>query len=242
MDVKFSSLSVNTLSNYAKATGKKNEQENVSSFKPQQSSHDKLISNLQEQIKRINESDNYTTDEKKAKIEELQKQLEQAEAEKRLKEAEALKGEAEKTSVKNESNDQNKVNATNEDGDTLSLSFDAESLIKAQMSLDNMKDASALKTKLKGESNILKSEIELDKSRGVNTAKKEEQLSTMENGVRKSEENVGKAIKNANESIESANNYASDKASNKPSDKASNETSEDSEDTAPSKASKPTEL
>lgn len=176
--------------NYAKP-GKSNGNGNNISLSPK-SAQDKLIEKIQEQIIKIQENEHYDADTKKSKIEELQEQLKEIETANRMKESEELKAKSSKSEK------------TNSDGDILETSAEAQAIIEAGLNLDAIKNAYSMKKSLQGESNVLKSEIKMDKGRGVNTAKKEEVLSKLNAGVEAAAASMGKAVRDVNESASKA--------------------------------------
>lgn len=161
------------------------------------SQFDKMIESIQEQIQRIQGNDRYDADTKKSKIEELEKQLEEIEKAK----TEQLNQSVLRQHKKSESNNSgssansNAKDKSGNGGAILDISINAKALLEADNSLKSLKSAHSLKVKLEGESNVLASEIKIDKERGVDTTHKEEELAQIKEGVENSFENIGKAIK-----------------------------------------------
>ncbi len=135
----------------------------------------KMIENIQEQMKKVQENDSYDTETKKLKMEELQKQMEEI---KKLEQEEKLS----KMNPEKKTNEE-KNHAENADGDKLTLSEEMESILKDEVSLDKLKNKETIKNKMKGEERLLNREIEVDKSRGANTERKEDRVSEIKDRV-----------------------------------------------------------
>ncbi len=71
------------------------------------------------------------------------------------------------------------------------------------MNLNKLKDRYTIKTKLEGNERVLKSEIENDKGRGVNTEKKEEKLSKLKDNIKNVDNNtLEKTLSSDNKKVE----------------------------------------
>lgn len=145
----------------------------INSNSSEKTNLDRLIQSIHDQIEKIHKNKHYDEDTKKIKIEELKTQLRELEKAKML--------ESSLSPINNENNVKKKENIkTNIHGDTLEIGMD---IIKAGVSLDNLRNISATKTGLQGKSNLLASEIKIDKGRGLNTERKEEELSKIKDGI-----------------------------------------------------------
>ncbi len=162
--------------------------------------YDKMLENIQKQIQKVNENDHYDAETKKSKIEELEKQLKEIEKAKIDQMSESVleqnkKGQGKGSKSKSDVNEK----GSTEEGVVLDLSFNAKAMLEADRGLKNLQSANAQKVQLRGEANVLTSEIKMDKSRGVNTAKKEQHLGKLKEGVDKASKNMGQAVKDIHE-------------------------------------------
>ena len=163
------------------------------------SQFDKMIERIQEQIQKVQENDKYDADTKKSKVEELEKQLKEIEEAKAEQLKESVLDPKKKSETNNaNSNGNNADEKSNGSGVLVDISFDAKVLLEADNSLKQLKSANSMKVRLEGASNVLAYEIKIDKSRGVDTTKKEEQHAKMQEGIEKSMENMGETIKDIN--------------------------------------------
>lgn len=192
--------------NFNNKNKKVDEEQNKTVLNNGGNSYDKMIGNLQEQIKKVQESDD-DAETKKTKISDLQKQIENTKKLKQEQEAQNLAKESKKLT-------EEKPYAQSKDGDKLMLSEDMQNMLKSDIKLDKLEEKDALKTEMKGESEILASEIETDKGRGVDTAKKEEQLADLQEKLSSQDENILDEIKaNQDEKLkDSANKNTPDNA------------------------------
>ncbi len=156
----------------------KEQQDNKNSSINAANPFSKMIENIQEQMKKVQESDSYDVDTKKAKMEELQKQLEEI---RKMEQEEKNKKLAEKQN-KTENEEQNKEQnvAENAHGDKLTLSDDMKEILKDESKLKKLAEKSATKEKMKAEANLLQSEIEFDKGMGRVIKRKEDRVSEIE--------------------------------------------------------------
>jgi len=202
------SMSFNNYTNFSNSNALKNTQHTNDDKKTnkqngggislsQNSNYEKQIESIHEQIKKIQENDRYDADTKKSKIEELQKQLEEIEKAKTTQLSELLPHDKKNISSNNSNN--SSKSKTNDSGVVLELSVDAKSILQADQSLKTLKSANSTKVKLEGEANVLVSEIKIDKGRGIDTANKEKTLARLKEGVEKSFEKMGDAVKYAND-------------------------------------------
>lgn len=70
-----------------------------------------------------------------------------------------------------------------------------ENIINSSKSLDRIKQSHAQQVNMEGQSNILKSEIKIDKGRKVDTSLKEKQLTTINSSIKKLDNNIAKEMK-----------------------------------------------
>ena len=167
------------------------------------SQYSDLIEHIQEQIQKVQENERYDTDTKESKVKELEKQLEELEKAMSNQVSEVLlQNNIEKFENRNASNSNNKTNKNTGSGDILEISLDAQALLQADHSVKKMKNAQSTKVKLEGQSNVLASEIKIDKGRGLDTTKQEEELERLKEGVEKSLFTIGDSIKEANKAFQ----------------------------------------
>ncbi len=166
------------------------EEEKKSSGLSFTSNYEDMIENIQEQIKKVNENQDFDEDTKKAKLKELQDQideirnLQEMEKTRKLEEAQAEKEEASKKKVE-ERNKLEKTNTVDEskDGDLLILSENAKDLIKSDLALDKLEAKDSMRKELKAETKMLKNQIEIDQGRGVESKHKAEDLDKLESNL-----------------------------------------------------------
>ncbi len=144
-------------------------------------SYSKMIENIQEQMKKVQESDSYDADTKKAKMEEFQKQIEEIRKMEQEEKASKLGNKQNKDDNKNGLEEENV--AENAHGDKLTLSDDMKEILKDDTKLKKLKEKNATQKEMQGEANLLKSEIEIDKGMGRNTERKEERVSEIKDRV-----------------------------------------------------------
>jgi len=169
--------------------------------KPAKDKQDNRIEELtkrKEELKeRINElqtnqklKGNNNTDPKaiKEKIEQLQSSIEEIEStiteikQEKKKEEEKTKGSSNNTEKTEE-----------------------ENIIYADQSLDRINQTHSQKVHMESQANILKSEIRIDKERGIDTSFKQEQLSKINSGIKKLDKVIGKEIKKVNDKNDDEN-------------------------------------
>lgn len=166
------------------------------------SKFDRMIENIRERIQKVNENEHYDDETKKAKLEELQKQLEEAEKAKASKLSESLL-EKEKKAEKNTAQNNSAANTQkNVYGDTLELSLDAKAFIQADNSLKKLENAHSTQVKSEGAARVLTSEIEIDRERGVDTSGKEEELAELNATTENAIADMGKAIGDVNKAVQ----------------------------------------
>jgi hypothetical protein len=143
---------------------------------------------LQDQIKRINESDmDNKTKQENVKL--LEDQIQQIETEIQQKRSEKLS----QTTKKNKS-EQSDSNASAGKNSTDSYRAD---LMQADFTASKAEILNDTKDRLKGRDNILKQEIELDEGRGVDPKAKKEELQKSEASSRKLDKELGETLRSS---------------------------------------------
>lgn len=144
----------------------------------------KQISNAQKQLQELSSNENMTLEEKMEKRQEIQQQisdltmqLRQYQAEQRKEKQQAtgssmndMLGGTRNTKAENKSNGISKASMT--------------AMISAGTSIKQAKVQGSMATKMEGRAGVLESEIKMDKSRGNDTQKKEEELAKVEQKAR----------------------------------------------------------
>jgi hypothetical protein len=159
----------------------------------------KMIEKIQELMQKVYENEHYDMDTKEEKIKEYEKQIEELEKAKVADTAETMLGgnkEAKENSKENSANNNTVITQSSADGDILEL--DTATLLRADNSLKDLKEAHSLKVRSEGDARVLASEIEIDKGRGVDTTRKEQQLDRIKQTTRNAIENMGGAISDVN--------------------------------------------
>lgn len=162
-------------------------------------SFDKEIENIRKHIENINKDKNMDVGKKNKLIKDLQSQIEEIEKLKRMSEKENLK-----SALKQPQNVKKHKNSTiseNKDGDTLEINQSFNDVMKLDNALQQSKKIKSIQVNLQGESRILKCEIKIDKSRGVDTSSKENRLSKIEENIQKVRKNMGEKNKKINDEI-----------------------------------------
>lgn len=195
-------------SNSVKGENKKGEEGKNSTSSGTMNRYSKMIENIEEQMKKVQENEQYDVDTKKAKMKELQKQIEDI---RKMEQEEKAK----KLNSINEKKEE-KPDSENIDGDKLTLSDEMKDMIKSDVEFDKLKDKNSLNKKLKGSARVLESEIEIDKGRGANTERKEEQLSELKEKIESMDNNELEKMTgtensiNSNRNIKKEDNYIQD--------------------------------
>lgn len=138
----------------------------------------KQIDNLQKSAKKSG-ANNQSSESSKAiqdQIKELQSQITQINQEIAKLQSEKFKKPVEDQSSSNK-------------GETID-----DKLVKCGNNINDLKTQYSTKKKLQGSANVLKSEIELDKARGLDTTKKEKTLSNMNENINKLDKDLGKSV------------------------------------------------
>ena len=143
----------------------------------------KQIENAQKQMQDLAKNEQMSPEDKMKKRQELQKQitdlnqqLRQHEVELRRKQAQEAREKREREAQESELNKQEREREQR--GGFSKERMDA--MLSADSAMKQADIGDGIITRLKGEKNVLASEIKMDRSRGVNTAKKEEKLSDLE--------------------------------------------------------------
>lgn len=142
----------------------------------------KLVEDIRKQINNVNKNDNLNSKDKKEKVKDLKIELHDAqetEIQRKIKEhKESLEMISENKSQLNQ--EENSKNYESSDGDKLVISDEASKLIKDKAELKQSKLNEPVEVEFENNKEILKSQINTDKKRGVDTSKKEEQLEKLE--------------------------------------------------------------
>ncbi len=169
---------------------KKSEQKDSKNINGATNNFDEMIEKIQEQIKKVNENSNYDEETKKAKLKELQdqideiKKLQELERTRKLEEAQAEKEEASKKKVEEKNKLENTTTVDeSKDGDLLILSEDAKDIIKSDIKLDKLEQKDSIRKELKAEARLLENQIDIDQGRGVESEKKASQLEKLEDNI-----------------------------------------------------------
>ncbi len=151
------------------------EQKNATTLSSGGSSYDKIIGNLELQIEKVKNSDE-DEDVKKTKISDLQIKIADVKKSKQVEEAKNLSKE--------------ELHAQSADGDQLILSKDMQNMLNSDIKMKKLEEKDTIDTKIEGKSEILASEIETDKGRGLDTTKKEEELSELKEKLSNDDEDI----------------------------------------------------
>lgn len=160
----------------------------------------KQINDAQQQIRDLAENDTMTSEEKMKKRQEIQQYIAELNNQLRQHQMELKKEEREKKQEEIKNNTE-KSSAANESKDIMSK-VDMKSLITADAAIGQAKASGKVATKLKGREGVLNSEIELDKSRGVDVEDKLEELSKTKQGIYNAETKQFDILKDAKEELE----------------------------------------
>ena len=144
----------------------------------------KQIENAQKQLQDLAKNDQMPPEDKMKKRQELQKQisdlnqqLRQHEIELRRKQTEEAREKREREAQKNECEKREKEQGSGLSKDSMNAMLTADSAVR------QAGDTGRTVTRMKGEKSVLASEIRTDRSRGVDTAHKEEKLSDLEKRI-----------------------------------------------------------
>lgn len=83
----------------------------------------------------------------------------------------------------------------------------AENIISVSGNLKSVKFQYSIKKNMENQSKVLDTEIKLDKQRGVNTKKKEKELSNIKEGISRIEDNISSKLKNINKKVSDKDKY-----------------------------------
>ena len=141
----------------------------------------KQIENAQKQMQDLAQNDQMPLEDKMKKRQELQKQITDLNQQLRQHEIELRRKQAEEAREKRAREAQENGSAEKEQEQGSGISRDSmNALLSADATIRQADAGDRIVTQMKGERNVLAGEIRMDKSRGVNTAKKEERLSDLE--------------------------------------------------------------
>lgn len=163
---------------------------------------EKQITDVQNQIQKISENKNMSDEQKAERRKELQQQLQDLNKQLMERKIEIQKEKREKNAKSNGSNN------VKESQDT--MEFSVEGLISASNAMKQMRTTNTVKTSMEGEARVLKSEIKMDKSRGVNTENKESRLAKVNEKVSDITEDINKQIADINNTLEEVEDKESD--------------------------------
>lgn len=163
---------------------------------------EKQITDVQNQIQKISENKNMSDEQKAERRKELQQQLQDLNKQLMERKIEIQKEKREKNAKSNGSNN------VKESQDT--MEFSVEGLISASNAMKQMRATNTVKTSMEGEARVLKSEIKMDKSRGVNTENKESRLAKVNEKVSDITEDINKQIADINNTLEEVEDKESD--------------------------------
>ena len=163
------------------------------------------IATKQKNLAALNEDEEMSLEMKMKKRKELQQEIADLEAKARAHELEEKKKEEEKAKEKRqEENDKLMGNTrhTSRDGDTAHISkAGMQAIIEADKAIDNVEQTNGIRTSITDQSRILETEIKIDKMRGVDTSKKENDLADMHDHIAALSENVNEQITNINKAM-----------------------------------------
>ncbi len=135
------------------------------------------IDRATQQLKKIAEDENMSPEEKSKKRQEIQKEISNLENELRQHQVEMRREAA--SSKKSENNKKYEGEGSEKGMSAATM----ESVISADNSIKQVDRINGLKTSMKGQVGVLETEIKLDRSKGIDTGKKEEKLHTLEDRI-----------------------------------------------------------
>lgn len=143
----------------------------------------------------------------------------------KVKELQASIKEIESTiaTIKQEKKDEQEAKNSSKSTEKTQQETQEESIISSSKSLDRIKQSHAQQVSMEGQSNILKTEIKIDRGRHIDTTLKEKQLAGINSGIKKLDNNIAKEMKkihNKSSKNEDSENLKADSDSNKSTDKA----------------------
>lgn len=163
------------------------------------------IANAQKQLQELSSNEDMPVEEKLKKRQELQKQISDLNAELRQHEIELKREKQQENADRVAENQSNSRTDDKESQKDTGLSKGSmQAMISADTSMKQAKVHDGVVTKLESRMRTLGSEIELDKSRNVNTGKKEEELSDLEQRVRKATDSELSDLSDANKVMKKA--------------------------------------
>lgn len=152
----------------------------------------KQIENIKEQISNVSKIETLSPKEKMVKRQELQDMLQDLNNQLSQRQMEIRKEALEKKAAEIENKDTDKIADSSTEGktDTVSISdtsmskTDMKNIISSEYSMTKLTVSNGIKTKLQGQSGILKEEIKLDRSKGVDTSSKSAKLSDIKGNIK----------------------------------------------------------
>lgn len=154
------------------------------------------IKNVQEQLQKLSENEDMSLEEKMKKRKELQQQEQDLNNQFMQRKLEIHK---EKQSQESE-NQKPQTEYKNSNSDNMETST-MQGLISASNAMSQIKITGAVKTRMEGTSRVLKSEIKLDKSRGVSIEHKEAELSELNNRIQSTTKHIMKQVSDINRTL-----------------------------------------
>ncbi len=222
----FSSNIKNNQNNKVDNKNNNGNKENKNASMNAANSYSKMIENIQEQMKKVQENEVFDDKTKKEMLKDLQKKieevrkLEQEEKTKKLQGKQGNKGDGEENV------------AENADGDKLTLSDDMMAMLKDDDKIKKLEEKDATKKEMLSEARLLKSEIEFDKSMGINPTRKEERVSEIKDRVEAMDNNELEKMTSTktNNKGQVSNKNTKDKLNTSDNSEAKEESKEVSED------------
>jgi ElaB/YqjD/DUF883 family membrane-anchored ribosome-binding protein len=178
-------------SNYAMKTGSVEQDGQIKALQKQ-------IENLQKQLQNISEDKNMSSEMKMERRKEIQQQIQDLNMQISQRKMEIQREKCE--AVKNDK-EIHSDNTAKEDSVTIGT-VTMQGLISADTSMKHVNNVQAVKTTMKGKTGVLKSEIEIDKSRGISPERKVAELADLNNRIDTATNNMMERISDINVELE----------------------------------------
>lgn len=157
------------------------------------------IENAQNRLKELSEDKEMSLEEKMKKRQEIQQEITGLRQQLRQHQIEQRKEQQMEKSVNDDMSDNNQNTSTGKSDDKGGFSkASMQAMICADSSLKIAEVQGSVAKRLEGTAAVLESEIKMDKSRGINTEKKEEDLADVESRAQKASENQTSSLSDAN--------------------------------------------
>lgn len=198
-------------------TGTNNIQAGLSGINIQADSVSKSIENqiaqAQKELQELSSNEDMTAEEKMKKRQEIQQKINTLNQQLRQHQIEQRKKQQSKdTSVDDMLNNNKKVDKTKSDNKGSGLSHASmQTMISADSSVKLAKEQGRQTTQMEGTARVLKSEIEMDKSKGANTAKKEEGLIDLQTRIEQATQVQLSTLADASKAMDEASKTAATK-------------------------------